>query len=371
MSKFASTKFIPSTFEERGVTVPFTTPQLVQLRARKPDRGKLEIVIPGFTGGAGAVVVPWAYLPQLLTLSLHDRRLHERVSDEKAITPDVIRKAAISVAADGYAGDEAANDALTLMQKETDLSVATRFGVLALTLESRGTTSRTQVMQMFARPDADKYVRGLIHDLALEVGLAGQDMINRLEQLADIVAALGIEPFSSSARLRSTLKELHAFKDHMAAWVDKAPVELSYTAQLCADTADRTLVVADGLTDEIVKALGDPVGTAQKWVEMAPKLTNAIQRLSWLLDGWSWVAARWRAAETATTSDKSIALDEILPRLPLVPTEEFGIDTSKLGAAIEDMSTRKMVKAMEDWRTGSAIDDLYDRIEKVKREAMK
>ncbi|MBU6498939.1 MAG: hypothetical protein KGQ40_10460, partial [Rhodospirillales bacterium] len=51
--------FLPSTFLERGVAVPFTTPQLAGARARPGTRVPLELVVPNPSGGRGHYILPW------------------------------------------------------------------------------------------------------------------------------------------------------------------------------------------------------------------------------------------------------------------------------------------------------------------------
>src|ERR1700712_5461419 len=49
----------PTTFLERGVAVPFTTPMLAGTRARPAEKQGLELVIPNPSGGRGVYIMAW------------------------------------------------------------------------------------------------------------------------------------------------------------------------------------------------------------------------------------------------------------------------------------------------------------------------
>lgn len=109
LERFGTAACQPATFLERGVTVPFTTPFLLGTRIRPTDtRSGREVVIGNPSGGRGFYIVPWGALPEVCAPTLHDRRLRQRLSDQTAIAPSLIRETARIVAAEGLAGSAAA-----------------------------------------------------------------------------------------------------------------------------------------------------------------------------------------------------------------------------------------------------------------------
>lgn len=96
--------FLPTTFLERGVAVPFTTPQLNGARARPGERNPLELVVQNPSGGRGVYILSWDHISSLYTLTLNDRRLIEAVVKLRGVTPDTIRTTAREVASEGLAG---------------------------------------------------------------------------------------------------------------------------------------------------------------------------------------------------------------------------------------------------------------------------
>ncbi len=71
-----NTKYWPSTFEERGVVVPFTTPMLAYARARSDGKDGLEIIVPGLSGSSGVYIIGWASVRDVFRMTVHDRAFH-------------------------------------------------------------------------------------------------------------------------------------------------------------------------------------------------------------------------------------------------------------------------------------------------------
>jgi len=99
------------TFEERGVSVPFTTPALAGARVRRDLRHGLVLLVPNPSGARGMYVAPWSGVrdmcnPTLHDGLLHDGLLHDAIAAAKAepISPSMVRAAARRIAAEGAAG---------------------------------------------------------------------------------------------------------------------------------------------------------------------------------------------------------------------------------------------------------------------------
>src|ERR1700679_4215228 len=84
----------PTTFLERGVAVPFTTPMLLGARARPSDRGGIELIVPNPSGARGFYIVPWSGVCRLCRPTVHDPRLYQRIAEREGVTPSSIRVAA-------------------------------------------------------------------------------------------------------------------------------------------------------------------------------------------------------------------------------------------------------------------------------------
>ena len=95
----------PTTFLERGVAVPFTTPLLDGTRARPGARADVELIVPNLSGGRGVYILPWSGIREFCRPTVHDARLNQEIAGLRSVTPITIRRAARRVAAAGLAGD--------------------------------------------------------------------------------------------------------------------------------------------------------------------------------------------------------------------------------------------------------------------------
>ena len=100
--------FTPTTFLERGVSIPFTTPQLNGARARPGERRSLELIIPNPSGGRGVYIVALGHIYDFCPLTLNDRRLADAIINLRGVTPEIIRHVARDIADTGLAGQGAA-----------------------------------------------------------------------------------------------------------------------------------------------------------------------------------------------------------------------------------------------------------------------
>ena len=83
----------PTTFLERGVAVPFTTPMLLGARARPSDRGGIELIVANPSGGRGTYILPWVGICRLCHPTVHDTRLYQRIAGSQGVTPASISEA--------------------------------------------------------------------------------------------------------------------------------------------------------------------------------------------------------------------------------------------------------------------------------------
>ena len=86
--------YTPTSFQERGVAVPFTTPRLAGARIRRPERSGTEFIVPNPSGGRGVYVLHWGALRQLCRPTVHDTLLHQRIARLAVIDPAGVRLAA-------------------------------------------------------------------------------------------------------------------------------------------------------------------------------------------------------------------------------------------------------------------------------------
>jgi len=94
-------------FQARGACVPFETPALQAARVRADDREGMCLLLRNFASNNATYVLPWDAVPSTIPMTTRDRALHHEVAAVKALTPRAMRSAMRTVAAAGFAGEEA------------------------------------------------------------------------------------------------------------------------------------------------------------------------------------------------------------------------------------------------------------------------
>jgi hypothetical protein len=361
--------YLPSTFEERGTAVPFTTPLLTQARVRKNERGKLELSVPRFADGPGSLVVPWPSVPEIVRLSGHDQALHEAVAAGNLADPHAIRLAALQVASGGLAGPETARAAAQALRADEEYKAFTNVLLIATTVTSMSDDSSPEAIQALVQgvgtPDGQRRVRGGLRSIAAALEIGPDELDERLDRLSLNIAPVGLRAAPRRGRLRALARRLTEFRDSMQSLAQSSEaIDTADCAGFCAVIADCTLQIAVARLAEFDALLGDRRRLLARWDAAFAASDRLVQRLAWLLDGWDFVAEMWFTA-LAQSSDLSRvpALHAIFSLLPMIPREEL----KRAGflpqeTAIVSLRGRRWVRGLEDWRTGEQVKPMVMRI---------
>ena len=344
----------PTTFLERGVAIPFTTPMLGGTRARPADRGGIELIVPNPSGGRGVYVLPWGGVYQLCRPTVHDTRLNEVLAALPNVTPAAIRQAARDVAAEGLAGREPLAAAQASLAGEYEDRVLVNF-LLLLELvvqvdpDGFGDTGAARVRTA----ELELRARRALARVAPRLNLRADAIADGLEQLAIAFTALGLPDQSPPPRIIRLMEAL----EHLRNDTEIAGKELggdsgaqaamvSAVAELTLGCGKRTLAEAHALLRDVPTLL-------QEWRQAPSRLGQRIARTEWLLDGWEQICLIWRCAEEEAA--RRTALAEMALLVPVLPREVC----DWVGAAIDiDIihRFRKTVSLNVDWRTGATFD---------------
>jgi hypothetical protein len=356
--------YLPATFEERGISLSFTTPQLAYCRIRKDYRDRLEVSLPNIGEGKGNYVIPWAALGQAVTLTAHDRALQEEVQRIDAMSPYDIRTAELTIAREGLAGPdvaEAATKALDADAKHIDL---TNLMFMAKVIMAANAMS-PEMLAGIATGKSDDMVRNAAYKAAGEIGLTPAQLDEKLGRLSKVVSPLGIEGAPESGRLRRLIADLQEFRDSLERWIGAHPngdVELAkFSAQVAALTLDR----GSGVIADFDSRARDPIKILQQWTVESEELQKDVIRLSWLFDGWEMIIRTWEQAKDEGRDAEDSALATIFRALPLLPKSEFEESETNRTSTLR-ISRRRSVKMYENWVTGEIDYDLLSRIEGAK-----
>ena len=368
MSRNPTSFFLPSTFEERGAVAPFTTPSLAMSRVRPDDRHGLVLMMPNMGGGDGAYVVPWGAVSDIVSMSVHDRALHETVLEDHAVTPDAMRIASLKVAKTGLAGPRAAYAAKKQLEAEDEQYVETNFLLVVALLTSLGMSSR----ELFTlQPDSDAWrnlVRGMLHSGGQQLGIDLATVYQRLGKMARILTPIGLKASRQDGRLRLLMNKLVDFRDDLKAWGARDVSDAAPYAEFASEVADFTLRIAGRTFESLDASMRDIPNVIGQWVDQVQVATAAAARISWLLDGWDYILAIWARVEDAHAIDQREAVSQLKLVLPIVPRDEMDAD-EEARKRRQSLTGHKRMKAMVNWRTGELDDELAGRIADMKIKA--
>lgn len=364
---------IPSTFEERGVAAPFTTPVLSQARVRKDYRGRLEVVVFNLTDGKGMFVIPWPALTDVVTMTVADRMLHEQIIKDGATNPHTMRLAAGTVARTGLAGPELATAADKVEKEEREQQLLINCLLILRILEQGGQSSE-KLVKALGTEEGRKVAKQELNRVSEQIGLPADEIDHKLEELAKLLVPIGTENSPMPARLRSLLTKLTAMVLSLRSWAQHDESDAAPLANFIADTADLTVQIAARCIADIDRSLNNVSHIMMNFEGTLREMERGAERLSWLLDGWEHILNWWAQAGSGPKGDQVAALGGILRVLPLVPKDE----AEKAGAAGRQEApenvlrggSRRWVRAFQDWRTGTLDYDLVHRIEERQAEKL-
>jgi hypothetical protein len=354
--------YAPSTFDERGTTVPFTTPELAFSRVRRDSRtNHLEVLVMGFSGGRSIYVFPWEGLTSVLRLTLHDRALQAEISLADAITPMRMRLAALRVAKTGLAGGEAAYAASLAMERIAREEKVTREAMLRRIVRLTGVLDQTT-------EDLMRRVRGRVGEsIIVQVSdvfakLTGQSpelCRSRLLEVSEAMGPLGFSDEEDAGYLRRTLRQLGELRASVSS------ANIGATGHLVAETAGVTARMAERMIGEIDRDIRSLPAFFSHWDPNITRLRQAMDRLAWLLDGWLDVCELWQAAMADRQNIDHRRIAEIMRIIPLVPKGEC---ETTVRATMENLSgvRHRIVQQLQDWRTGELDYEIVSRIEAIK-----
>jgi len=350
----------PTTFLERGVAVPFTTPLLAGTRVRPSVRGGADLVVPNPSGGRGVYILPWHDVRALCSPTLHDRRMNEAVAALPFISPSSVRGAARQVAAGGLAGQPARDAAAVFLSASRREHTLTNYLLLMQIITWAGQCLPDQA----GGGDLEHRAKQAVMLIAGELGQEADTVAASLDTLATAFSGVGLPGQEDAPRIPRLLRSLRQTMDGVADWRGACS---DSTVALCADIvvagaglaidcASAALAAARSLTDDIAVLLRD-------WSAAPDAVAGLAARPDWLLDGWDQICALWVDAGQAGHEERTTALVEMALLVPVMPREAASWLGSGGGAVDRD---RSRVHLNEDWRTGTAAFRLIERNERLR-----
>ena len=347
--------FVPRTFLDWGVAVPFTTPLLTSGRVRPGRRGRPELLMPNPSGGRGLYVFDLAATPEVTALTLHDRLLLERLLELPAVSPSEIRKVARELAIEGAAGRRAAREATAAAEAEAAMGLLTRFRLVTRLLQEAGLESID--WRGFRGDDRDLRltIRSHLAKVAPRLGLPVDGVFERIEAIAEVAAAVGPPDDPASSRNETMLGRLRTLAQSLGQWARGETGATMADASAVLGVAERAIREARDAQDEARELLGQVVALLRGWHERAgERMRQTLTRPEWLLDGWDQVCGLWEAVARDERPLQRETLQQLRASLPMLdPTERDGAGGGENSDVRYDRGRR--VKLNEDWRTGLTV----------------
>ncbi len=355
----------PTTFLERGVVVPYTTPHLVGARVRPGERSGLELIVPNLSGGRGVYVLSLDGVHALCSPTLHDRALNARVAALRAVTPAAIRNAARAVAAEGLAGREAAGSAAANLADEQGQGMHAHYEMLLeLLRQVEARSAGLPPPETSAPEELGRRARVVLGMLSPQTGRSADAMMTMLEELALLFRSVGVGRQTPAARLSGVLAMLDELRLAMRAWQQANSGPACADAAVVEATAALTLAAARITLKAARDGLANLPALLNRWIVEPDVLGRHVARPEWLLDGWERICLLWRAADERI--DRSLTLAEMVELVPTTPREASDWVDGSLDFAADQLRHRRKVVLGEDWRTGVTVTDLVARNERLR-----
>ena len=340
----------PTTFLERGVSVPFTTPMLLGARARPSDRGGLELIVANPSGGRGTYILPWSGVSRLCRPTVHDIRLYGCIAERQAITPVSIRAAAQAVATQGLAGRDAAVAAAAAQAEEVRDRLSTNFLLMVAAIRQTDPTGIIDEMEVVTRhPALQQRAKYSIDIIAPRLGRTSEAVFKDLEQLAGVLTPIGLDQQDPPARVPRLLDAIKRFRTAAQQWgrdhLDNSGAQATLAAAIAGvtiDCAESTLADARASTNDVTSLL-------KEWNTSPEPVARRLARTEWLVDGWEQICLMWES--TTSTAERRVAMAELAWMVPILPKEVTAWMSRQVATDVP-RGIAKIVPALIDWRSG-------------------
>ncbi len=320
-------------FQARGACVPFETPALQAARVRADDREGMCLLLRNFASNNATYVLPWDAVPSTIPMTTRDRALHHEVAAVKALTPRAMRSAMRTVAAAGFAGEEAQAAVVQSITEDRKRAAELQATVLVRALDACGFSREydsVRKLELVTTPAA-------LRTAASALRMSPSQLFATTELVAQELLPVGMRlPTNASdpdqaGPLRRMLAQLGSFSHHLRERIDGAPPSLRAQYERAADAADATIEQTNRAFARIDRELANMHILLTAWSTRRDNLRREFDQLYWLLDGWeptiehyTMKLAEWLALSQERTLAmlSSIRPPAVPPRSPTPPPAE-------------------------------------------------
>lgn len=359
-------EFAPATFEERGVSVAFTTPLLSRSRLRRDQKGQFELLLPNLSGGKGVYVLNWKGLPSVMTLTLHDRLLFEEIEKQSTHSPERIRSCVMKVQVTGICGPDAAKHAVALLEADNDYLVLTQFILMTEMLRLVNIGTADLLRPGMTADDTRRTVRQALAKVAAMFHVAPDEMTTRIDQIGEAVAAFGLPQVPKMGRLKGLADRLQGFAQDTQLFGENDPSNAAELGSYVAMVANHTLALARQRIGTLDALCRDVQQIARDASTLLKSIQEMVARISWLLDGWEFLIALWESVKDEPPASKRTTITDISGQVPVIPRDEIRAHAERPDLDAIWRLQKRWVRVNQDWRTGFLDIDAVMRLEAMK-----
>jgi len=339
----------PAGFAERGAVIAFTTPHLFGARLSRARPGaEAELTLPNLSGQAGHSTLTGRELRASPNLTAHDHVLWQKIETLPEISPEKLRGALISTAAEGWRGRAAM--AWAEDQKAADSTALRRMFFLLLTnlirrteLPGEAQVPPEQESLIYLRPRIGKAVARI----AKRYSMTTEAVEAAFEALAGLFMSLGKHNDAVAGHTRTAMAELEAFTKEIDQWLAPRRDNVrGMRAEFVLRKARLALGCARAAVNELDRVLEDSTILLRAWQRDQPSVMRRASRPAWLLDGWDMIIALWRQSEP---SDREACFWEMSHLVPSLPKEVEGWSGFPEGASKLRQEQATSIQG-KDWR---------------------
>jgi hypothetical protein len=361
----SASPYHPTTFQERGVALPFTTPQLGGARVRLSHNRGVELIVRNLAGGRGVYVMPLTAMSALCRPTLFDKVVCNRVAFLETVTPATVRAIARATAAEGLAGEGAMQAAHAAAKTEAcDRRAVVHHLLSCLVRQVHLDPDAPFPVPGPNSPDLDTRARQIIDWLAPRLGQSTGWTVKAVNALADAMTGIGVIAGAESGRLPGLVSRLGTMRGEIAEWANThRDADRVLLAHSFCSISDFTRSVAATMITETRMLVGDMVRLLRQWAADPASVVRVAARPEWMLDGWEQICLIWGFAQD--NAARRVALVEIANYIPVIPKELRLWGGGRANMA--DLFTEHAHIALnEDWCTGAALYDLVARNEQLR-----
>jgi hypothetical protein len=364
-----SSRFWPASFQERGVSVPFTTPSVAFSRVRDDGRDGLEVLVPGLSGSQGVYVIPWRGLRDMFKMTVHDRALHEEIDGLEEATPRTIREVVLNVAGGGLAGPKAREAARAAQQRDEDDKLRSGFYLIAAVVKNLSGSELKVTLNEVATEDGQREVRNILNRIADHLDLPTSTMHDRMDSWAGAISNVGVKDMPTKCRIRRAMDQIHTFSDTVGIWGDQTFTGNKEYGRIINSISFETLSVIQTYLTTLEKFTDMAGETLKNWPKAGENVTALAQKAEWLLDGWDSLVALWDSSVDEPPHVLDSVVGDIFKLLPLAPRDE--LDSRRRERWAEFEKAINMAQKNTDRKGSATIDmDAMLRLEKTKYRAL-